>query len=111
MKGRPRNDWTGAVLKTPITGDLRNRARQLGRHASPGKGDVMGIRSAKFFLAIGITFAAVLALIVGVMMWSGQQHLAKLKAHQRAHEGAIRIRTANWRVSAMPEAVPPLLAA
>ncbi len=46
----------------------------------------MGVRSAKFFLAIGITFAAVLALIVGVMMWSDQQHLAKLKAQQRAHE-------------------------
>jgi len=50
------------------------------------KGIVMGVRSAKFFLAIGITFAAVLALIVGVMMWSDQQHLAKLKAQQRAHE-------------------------
>ncbi len=37
----------------------------------------------QFFLASGITFAAVLALIVGVMMWSGQQHLAKLKAQQR----------------------------
>jgi hypothetical protein len=85
-KDGPEMTGLGAVLKTPITGDLRNRARQLGRHASPGKGDVMGIRSVKFFLAIGITFAAVLALIVGVMMWSGQQHLAKLKAQQRAHE-------------------------
>jgi hypothetical protein len=46
------------------------------------KGIVMGVRSAKFFLAIGITFAALLALIVGVMMWSD----AKLKAQQRAHE-------------------------
>ena len=45
----------------------------------------MEIRSAKLFLAIGITFA-VLALIVGVMMWFGQQHLAKLKAQQPAHE-------------------------
>jgi hypothetical protein len=45
----------------------------------------MGNRSTKFFLASGITLA-VLALIVGVMMWFGQQHLAKLKAQPRAHE-------------------------
>ncbi len=45
----------------------------------------MAIRSAKFFLATGITFA-VLALIVGVMMWLGQQPPAKLKAQQAAHE-------------------------
>jgi hypothetical protein len=44
----------------------------------------MEIRSANLFLAIGITF--VLALTVGVMMWFGQQHLAKLKAQQPAHE-------------------------
>jgi flagellar basal body-associated protein FliL len=45
----------------------------------------MEIRSAKFFLASGITLA-VLALIVGVMMWFGQQHLGKLKAQQQSHE-------------------------
>jgi high-affinity Fe2+/Pb2+ permease len=38
---------------------------------------------AKFFLASGITL---LVLIVGVMMWFGQQHLAKLKTQPRSHE-------------------------
>jgi hypothetical protein len=38
---------------------------------------------AKFFLASGITL---LVLIVGVMMWFGQEHIAKLKAQQPAHE-------------------------
>jgi len=47
----------------------------------------MEIRSAKFFLATGITFA-VLALIVGVMMWLGQQPLAKLKAQQPTQQQA-----------------------
>jgi hypothetical protein len=47
----------------------------------------MEIRSAKFFLASGITLA-VLTLIVGVMMWFGQQHLAKLKVQQQSQQQA-----------------------
>jgi hypothetical protein len=80
-----RNDRTGRgfVLKTPIIGDLRisrAAAQTLARPAIDGKrGTVM----AKFFLASGITL---LVLIVGVMMWFGQEHLAKLKAQPRAHE-------------------------
>jgi hypothetical protein len=44
---------------------------------------------AKFFLASGITL---LVLIFGVMMWFGQEHLAKLKAqpHEQSQQQAAQ---------------------
>ena len=43
------------------------------------------IRSSKLFLSVGVTFAVV-AVLVGVMMWFGQQHLGKLRAQVRPQE-------------------------
>ena len=40
------------------------------------------IRSSKLFLSLGVTFAVV-AVLVGVMMWFSQQHLGKLQAQVR----------------------------
>src|SRR5262245_2418396 len=43
------------------------------------------IRSSKLFLSVGVTFAVV-AVLVGVMMWLGQQHLGKLQPQVRPQE-------------------------
>jgi flagellar biosynthesis/type III secretory pathway M-ring protein FliF/YscJ len=43
------------------------------------------IRSSKLFVSVGVTFAVV-AVLVGVMMWFGQQHLGKLQAQVRPRE-------------------------
>ena len=45
-------------------------------------GNRSGIRSSKLFLSVGVTFAVV-AVLLGVMMWFSQQHVGKLQAQVR----------------------------